>query len=95
MKKNKVVQAAALLLSMLLLVSLCACGGNKIEAPPAIQQSENVSPELTEQPAAGTAEADKSDDYASALTMMVDGDYEGAAAAFEALGDYKDSAARA
>jgi tetratricopeptide (TPR) repeat protein len=27
--------------------------------------------------------------------MMVDGDYEGAAAAFEALGDYKDSAARA
>ena len=96
MKKNKIVRFAALLLMAAMLFTLCACGllniGKKIESLPTVQESAEKTPEPV---AAAPAEEDKSADYEAALGMMVDGDFEAAAAAFDALGDYKDSAARA
>ena len=97
MKKTRITRFAALLLTAVILLALCACGlptfGKKIESLPTVQQSAEKTPEPAAAPA--PAEEDKSGAYEEALTKMVDGDYEGAAAAFEALGDYKDSAARA
>ncbi|MBO6014650.1 MAG: hypothetical protein J6P48_04195 [Oscillospiraceae bacterium] len=92
---KKFVQITSMLLMAVMLFSLCACGlGNigkikKIETIPTIQQT------TVETPAPAPAVDEKAGSYEAALAMMVDEDYEGAAAAFEALGDYKDSAERA
>ncbi len=92
---KKFVQLTSLLLTAAMLFALCACGlpriGRKIESIPAVQQSAEKTPD----PTAAPVEEDKSAEYEAALAMMVDEDFEGAAAAFEALGDYKDSADRA
>ncbi len=89
MRKEKILQLTALLVLVFMLCALSACGGKtagKIESIPTVQQVQVETPEPVDENAGP---------YEEAARLQTEGKLEEAAAAFEALGSYRDAADRA